>query len=173
MSEQKQLAPDILLDKVMALYPHGIPREVIRRATVAPAATDDALNDSISAHGVASVTTTKCLFCVVSSSELTGPEQELLSAIAEKGLRVHGSEYEVMVVPALDAARQLVAKRKTEGRPQVVLVFGTNKPSSDVSKSGPLWVLGTYTVSDIASDVETKKTFWQHLKGLLPIISTL
>ncbi len=173
MSEQKQIAPDILLDKVMALYPHGIPRDAIRRTAVAPAATEDVLTESPPTASVSTAATTKCLFCVVSSSELTTPEQELLSAIAEKGLRVQGSEYEVMVVPALDAARQLVAKRKTEGRPQVVLVFGTNKPSPDVSKSGPLWVLGTYAVSDIASDIETKKTFWQHLKGLLPIISGL
>jgi hypothetical protein len=158
VSEQKQIALDVLLDKLIALYPHGIPREALRRPPVATTPFDHAAP-------------AQCVFCVVSASEITPGEHELLAAIAEKGLRLTLSDYEVVVVPDVTSARRLVADLKGQGSTRVVLVFGTATPAAEPSKSGPLWVLGTHSISEIAASIEVKKAFWQHLKGLLSLLS--
>ncbi len=172
MSDHKQIAPDILLDKVMALYPYGIPRDVVRRPPPAVSVNNEDLCPQSNGHTTSLAVATKCIFYVVSATELSTSEQELLSAIAEKGLRIQPSDYHVVVVSTLDAARQAVSKLKQGGAARVVLVFGTSTPSPDISKVGGLWVLSTYAVAEVGANAETKKAFWQHLKGLLPIIST-
>jgi hypothetical protein len=142
-----------LLDQVSALYPNGIPREVIKFV----ASSDEAGPSSLGA------TPPRFHIFVVGLEETVSEgSRQLLSGITEKGLKLGPSEFLVSYLEDGEVEGAAVASEAPH-----VIVFGGSRTGGWVERIQGAPVLFASSLNALISDAGLKKALWRELQTLL------
>jgi hypothetical protein len=145
-----------ILDRIGHLYPRGIPTSAIRA------------DNSFDPQTVPRWKFRCAIIAVGSSEPLDESLATLAQAICTKGLRLPLDECAILAVTSEscegEALESLVAR---VAAPVVVLCGGRTIPGTLRELEGTV-ILSSYSLSEVACVVETKRGFWEHLKLIVP-----
>ena len=157
------LAADQLLylDRVKALYPGGIPRQLLERSAVCP---------------VLFVANPESL---KSATSFDGAGGELLKAAVTKGLEIELSKVSVIIFEG----REALAKSLEAVSPRIIFLLGEKVAHEILGVSDKLEqlrsgaflfsqipTLVSFDPNDVASNPELKRGFWEDLKRVKAVI---
>ncbi len=144
-----------LLDRVGRLYPGGIPTDAIEAGNI-----------------VRSENSPRCAIIAVGAPEpLDAVHMALAQAVCTKGLRLSLEQCAIVTAPTESpSGADLESLISRIAAPVVIVCGGAMVPGTVKELSGAV-VLASHSLAEIAEVVETKRSFWEHLKLIMPRLS--
>lgn len=163
MTDAKPMDTVAFLDKVLALYPAGVPQKLVRVPQVE--------------HVVADANIKTIFIAIYRSGQMAPEDAEFLGSIATKGLKLTAAEYHVAIAAGHEQGESQLSELSASLRPKIAVVFGDSEPSGAVAhdavqlQGGTLGVIRAPALSLLASNGDAKRSFWKLLQGVLPLLA--
>jgi hypothetical protein len=144
-----------MLDRIVKLYPGGIPRGLIKQTSSV----------------AASPSGKKLVLLIESAREIEADGRALAEAICSKGLKLPLEQCEVLCLSEERLSLEGIKEISSQFGCRAVLILGAKKPAGQFERFSDRVALWSHSLKEIASEPSKKREFWEHLKSLIPILA--